>query len=123
MHAHVLIVEDDHDVAESLVESVELEGYSAKRCRNGIEALDYLAKNDLPCVILIDYLMPGMNGIAFRELQLRDKRAAAVPAILLSGAAPASADKNVRFDGYLSKPIPLADLVEVVGRHCSHAAS
>jgi CheY-like chemotaxis protein len=79
-----LVVDDDPDIRDALCELLEDEGYRAVSAANGQEALTYLKSSDLPCVILLDLMMPVMDGWAFRAEQRRSGNT--VPIVLLSAA-------------------------------------
>ena len=66
MAKRILVVEDDTSIRELLVELLESEGYGVASAVNGLEALKYLQSNENPDLILIDLMMPVMDGYAFR---------------------------------------------------------
>src|SRR5690242_5374004 len=71
--AHILVVEDDADVREALVDVLEAEGFSVAMAEDGAQALDYLGgAAPRPALILLDLMMPNMNGLQFREEQLKE---------------------------------------------------
>ena len=70
----ILIVDDDPDIRDSLKEVLEDEGYEVNGVANGREALDYLRKSPRPCVILLDLMMPVMDGWQFRKEQKQIRR-------------------------------------------------
>src|SRR5438128_8871587 len=80
----VLIVEDDADLRDMMAQLLTIEGFSATTVANGREALDYLTRGDRPDVILLDLMMPVMDGWEFRRTQLADPALADVPVIVLS---------------------------------------
>jgi CheY-like chemotaxis protein len=85
---------------------------------NGRLALEALAHAEpLPCVILLDLMMPVMNGFEFREAQLADPRIAAVPVVLMT-ADNHVVEKTARIGaaGALGKPFDIDELIRVVGR-------
>src|SRR5215510_8699670 len=63
----VLVVDDDQDIRDALCELLRDEGYEAIAVANGEEALTYLKGGNLPCVILLDLMMPVMDGWEFRR--------------------------------------------------------
>ena len=76
----VMVVEDDLEIREALMDSLTDSGWEAIGAPNGAAALQYLASTDrLPCLVLLDLMMPVMDGQAFREAQLRDDRLAHIP--------------------------------------------
>ena len=73
MHARsVLVVEDDIDIREALTGLLSEEGYAVSACANGLEALKHLRAGRHADVILLDLMMPVMDGWQFRVLQKRD---------------------------------------------------
>jgi CheY-like chemotaxis protein len=82
--AHILIADDDPDVRESLRLFFELQGHSVDEARNGQEALRRLSVGDPPCVIVLDLMMPVMDGWQFRRAQLQDPALASVPVLVIS---------------------------------------
>jgi DNA-binding response OmpR family regulator len=116
----VLIVEDDDDIREGLIELLGDEGYEARGAANGRDALALLAgAENRPCLIILDLMMPIMDGRAFREEQLRRPDVSAIPVIVIS----AYKDGDGRLDGLnisdcLAKPLDLGALLGVVRAHC-----
>ncbi len=74
---YILVVEDDKDLRDSLCEALELEGYAAVSAENGQAALRHLATGAQPCMILLDLMMPVMDGWTFRQELLKDAACAA----------------------------------------------
>src|SRR5512132_4356371 len=83
----ILIVEDDVDVRDALMQVLEFEGYRVTGASNGEEALAALRAGGRPSLILLDLMMPVMNGSQFRAAQLADRALAAIPVIVLSADA------------------------------------
>jgi two-component system, chemotaxis family, chemotaxis protein CheY len=113
----ILLVEDEDTIGQVVVDALLLEGYDVRRARNGREAMEIL-RGWLPRLILLDLMMPVMDGWAFRAAQRQLGGAAAdVPVIVLSGAreARARADELGAVEA-LSKPFDLHQVIEVVGR-------
>ena len=115
----VLIVEDDQDVSETLALVLGDEGYATALAVNGVEALELLRGGLGPCLIVLDLMMPVIDGYEFRAEQRRDPKLAAIPTVILSAAQGLSAEaKKLGVDEYLAKPVKLAALLEVVKRRC-----
>lgn len=114
----VLIVEDDPAIREALAEVLADEGYATLTAENGAEGLTCLEWVQ-PCLILLDLMMPVLDGFGFRDAQRAAPALADIPVIVLS-AFPASIETLARLDAtaYLSKPVNLNRLVEVVDRYC-----
>ena len=119
LYPRVLIVEDDADLRESLSLILEEEGFEVIRAENGRIALDYLKGNRAPCVVLLDLMMPVMNGWEFRDAQLQDPELSGIPVVVLSAdARTASKAQALGVEQYLRKPIQLDQLVGVVANFC-----
>lgn len=123
--AALLIVEDDQDIAEAIRDLLEEEGFSVARACDGQEALNYLGRcAELPRLILLDLMMPGMDGFAFREAQRADPRLASVPVVVMTANAQADAKREaLQVDEILKKPMGVDVLVKVVGRYCGRSTS
>jgi CheY-like chemotaxis protein len=113
----VLIVEDDADLREMMAQLLTLEGFSAAAVSNGREALAYLRANAAPDVILLDLMMPVMDGWEFRREQQRDTGMAEVPVIVLSALDQPRAE-DVHADAFIKKPLDFDRLLELIRRYC-----
>lgn len=114
----VMVIEDDDDIREDIREILQHEGYRVAEARDGAEALAWLRSADAPSVILLDLMMPHMDGWEFRAEQRKDPALAQIPTVLLSGAGDlAKHMKELEAAAYLSKPFKLARLLEVVASH------
>lgn len=82
----VLVVDDDADVRELLRVALQSDGYDVAGVDNGREALHHLRSHADTCIILLDLMLPVMNGTHFRTAQLHDRSLAWMPVILMSGA-------------------------------------
>jgi CheY-like chemotaxis protein len=116
----VLVVEDDFDVLGAIAAILEEAGYEVVRAANGVEALGQLGDLKGRCdLILLDLMMPVMNGWDFRRKQKETPAFAGVPVLLMSaGAHMATVSGDLDAVGYLTKPVELSDLLDVVRRHC-----
>ncbi len=117
-HRPVLIVEDDADLREMMAQLLALEGYVATTVANGLEALEYLERGDKPDVILLDLMMPVMDGWEFRRQQQAVPTLANVPVIILSAIDQRRA-AEVDAVAFLKKPLDFDRLLELVRRFCS----
>jgi CheY-like chemotaxis protein len=109
----VLLVEDDDDMRMDLAELLRAEGFEVEVAAHGAEALAMLRTTDPPDVILLDLMMPTMDGWAFRAEQRADARLCAIPVLVLTAAALADI-RELGAAAYLSKPIQLERLVAEV---------
>jgi CheY-like chemotaxis protein len=119
-HRRVLIVEDNLDIRGTLELVLEAGGFAVAVAANGAEALDLLRATDtLPSVILLDLMMPVMDGYAFRAAQEKDPKLASIPVILLTADNHAEAKGlSLHAAGSLQKPVDLDVLLTEVGQHC-----
>lgn len=110
----VLIVEDDVDIREALAENLRDAGYSVREAENGKEALDYLQSDARdPCLVLLDLMMPVMNGAELLQALHQGHRLAALPVVVVSaGGAPSEAQGARRFLRKPPNPELLLALVE-----------
>jgi CheY-like chemotaxis protein len=115
MNHTVLVVEDEEDLREMMREALELHGYAVVTAREGKDALDKLARIDRVCLILLDLLMPGMNGWDFFETIREQPKLASVPVIVHSSAASRAPAGVTRV---LQKPLVLDRLLSTVEQYC-----
>lgn len=117
MSGTVLIVEDDLNTREMLGQFLELEGYKVETAENGKRALERLGSGMGACVILLDLMMPVMDGWQFRQEQIRDASLANIPVIVVSAAGCERLEK-IQANAYLSKPVDLDELLGCVTQFC-----
>jgi signal transduction histidine kinase len=115
----VLVVEDDADIRDSLAAVLEDEGLAVSTAQHGAEALRMLRSGPLPSVVLLDLMMPVMNGWELVQRMRDDPRLAAIPVVVTSAAADRPPPE---VDCVLPKPIDLARLLEAVRGYCGQAA-
>jgi CheY-like chemotaxis protein len=114
---HVLIVEDDEAVREALATFLEVEGYPVLVAGDGEEALRQLRAQTSVGIILLDLMMPVMNGWQFREHQLKDPTIASIPVLVVTAddrAAQRAADIGAA--GFMTKPIEFDQLLRQIAR-------
>lgn len=119
--ARILVVEDDVAIRETIAELLQEEGYAVSCASNGAEALDRLAAVDQPPnLIVLDLMMPIMDGWAFRSVQRGDPRLSAIPVLVLSAGhgGDSRAVANLAAEAFLPKPFDLASFVDAVHRLC-----
>jgi CheY-like chemotaxis protein len=116
----ILVVEDDPDIRFGLAVLLEDEGYEVVTAANGREALAQLhAMPVAPCVILLDLMMPDMDGWEFRAEQRREPLLASIPVIVLSAAADLpTRTAKLGVAGVMQKPIHVGELLKTIKRHC-----
>jgi len=116
-HCPVLIVEDDEDLREMMAQLLTLEGFQTATVANGREALEYLHQAAKPDVILLDLMMPVMDGWEFRRQQQADPSLAPVPVIVLSALDQGRAS-NLEATAFLKKPLDFDRLLTLVRTYC-----
>src|SRR5687767_4272657 len=114
----VLVVDDDFDLRE-VVESVLVDaGLHVDWAANGREACEYLDRNAAPSLILLDLMMPELDGRQFRERQMSRQAWARVPVVVFSGLPDArEAAHRLGAVAVLEKPCRPEDLLAAVERH------
>jgi CheY-like chemotaxis protein len=120
----VMIVEDDRDVRETIAEILADHSYDTLLASNGQEALSRLrTAAEKPSVILLDIMMPVMNGWEFRALQKTDAALSEIPVVVITAHADASrAAAEMDAAGFLRKPVKLESLLASVSRFCCETA-
>lgn len=113
----VLVVEDDNDLRESICAVLKDAGYSSWPAENGEVALER-ARAERPCIILLDLMMPIMNGWEFRSEQLRDPELSSIPVIIMTADGRAREKAKTLHADYLRKPITLDALLHLVDDYC-----
>jgi CheY-like chemotaxis protein len=114
---NILLVEDDGAIRDSIAEILEGEGYRVVQASNGAEALERLRCDRNPDLILLDLMMPVMDGWQFRDRQEHDPRIRNIPVLVIS--ADHALDQKLdelRVDGWLAKPFALESLLAAIGR-------
>jgi CheY-like chemotaxis protein len=117
----VLVVDDDNEIRDTMVEVLNDEGYEAVGASDGIEALAQLRDPaDRWCLVLLDLMMPNMDGRTFRAEQLQDPAIAPIPVVIISAMNDvAAAAEELEVAAHMTKPIPLRELIQVVRQFCA----
>ena len=115
----ILVVDDDPDVRDAISTVLSDEGYGVTSVGNGREALEHLHHRTRPSLILLDMMMPEMDGWSFRQELKKLPDLSSIPIVILS------AHGNVRdaalalgVADYLRKPLQLDSLLEIAERYC-----
>jgi len=118
MTRFVLVVDDDRDIRDSLVELIEDQGYRAIGAGNGVEALEVLRTCAAPpCLILLDLMMPLMDGREFREHQVGNPAWRDIPVIVVSAYNDVEDQARALGVDHMRKPLAMRPLIEAVERH------
>lgn len=114
----ILVVDDDEDIRETLRLALEDEGYNVVTAANGLEALEYLRTSPAPSLILLDLMMPAMDGWQFCAELDRQPTRTIVPVIVVSASACTHAiPTSSAVVACIHKPVQLEGLLETIQRH------
>jgi CheY-like chemotaxis protein len=114
----VLIVDDCPHCRDTLGILFGLHGFGVATAADGGEALAYLGRHPAPCLIVLDLMMPGMDGRQFRAAQLRDPALAPIPVVVCSAVADLTDPADLPgVQALLAKPVDPAELVALARRH------
>jgi CheY-like chemotaxis protein len=111
----ILIVDDEFGIVEALVDFLQDEGYRTATALNGRQALEQM-KVERPVLVLLDYMLPVMNGPAVLEEMKADPALQKVPVVLMS-ASPPKSWRHLPATEFLPKPFGLAQLIDIIERH------
>jgi len=119
-HGWILVIDDEQAARESVVETLNDSGCEALGASDGAEGrLQLESRADLPCMIILDLMMPGMNGWQFREWQRSTPRFSSVPVVVIS--AVVDLDRQMVALGVaeaISKPVLFGTLFDRVETRC-----
>jgi CheY-like chemotaxis protein len=114
----VLVVEDDANIRQDLAFLIRMKGFNVETASHGEEALQKLDQMGSACMIILDLMMPVMDGWELRAALLEDPRYADITVIVLSGIASAQTAKGLKAVDYLTKPIDFGKLYKLVDTYC-----
>jgi two-component system chemotaxis response regulator CheY len=118
MEKSQVVIEDDEAIRESMFDLLSMEGYTVLGFSNGQEAMNGLDALTNPCLILLDWMMPVMDGAEFLQArQSLQGPAKSAPVIVVSAVAGKIADAPTA-SGFLRKPLDLDVLLDIVAKHC-----
>lgn len=117
----ILIVEDDEDIRNAMIDVLESEGYKTESAINGKDALEKLAKISKPCLVLLDMMMPIMNGREFLDQVMKDAKLAPIPVMIVSAVADKTNTEGAI--GFLKKPIDIDLVLDIVAQYCDESRS
>ena len=123
-HGHsILVVDDQPESSDAVGLLLEQQGIGVRIAHDGEEALAALQRGFRPCLVVVDLMMPKMDGWEFRQRQLSDPEFAGIPVLIMSGYP--NADKAAGTLGVrtvLKKPLSVPRLLSLVNRHCTRDA-
>jgi CheY-like chemotaxis protein len=110
----ILVVDDEFGVVEVLVAALEDEGYRVVAAANGRHGLQLIAEHR-PDLVLVDYMMPLMNGVDMVAAMRKEEASRSIPVIFMSSVHEAQVRETVgEYAGFLRKPFRSSTLVDLV---------
>jgi CheY-like chemotaxis protein len=115
----ILIIDDDFELREGIAQTLADEGLRVATAENGREGLEYLRRAPAPRLILLDLMMPIMNGWQFCAFKRADPALAPIPVVAVSAAAKLdpTSPYYIDVDGVITKPVDVDELLSMVWRH------
>jgi CheY-like chemotaxis protein len=117
----VLIVDDDESIRETMQLALELRGYEVVTAGNGKEGIEALEHSPFPCVILLDLMMPVMDGWGFVERLERDPALGSIPVVVVTAFAERA--DSIKAERVIAKPVTLEVLYKTVRSFCDGDSS
>ena len=117
----VLVVDDDQDILDAICDILEGEGYGVARARHGVEALERLRERR-PDLILLDLMMPVMDGVAFAEALRRSGVKPQIPIVVISADGNPQKAASIGARAFLAKPFDVDALLSHVASAAQQAA-
>lgn len=114
----ILIVEDEKDIRKNLKKILEMEGYLVEQAENGKEALAILhSSTSLPAMIILDLMMPVMDGFEFRDQQEKIPKIATIPIAIMTADDHIDEKKmRIRAAAAMKKPASIQTILDTVKR-------
>lgn len=116
--ASVLVVEDDDDIREVLADTLADHGYRVYQARHGLDALEHMREYGVPNIILLDLMMPVMNGFDFLAEKAKEPAFASVPVVVITAGRQDGPIDGVR----VTLPKPIRDMRAMLRAIEQHAA-
>jgi len=115
MPTKVLVFDDDPDLVAICSLILESEGYAVEAARNGSEAVDKLQDHDDIDLVLLDVMMPVLDGISVCKMVKRNPRTKDLPVVLISASSVLREKGKDLADAVIEKPFDIDDLINTVG--------
>jgi CheY-like chemotaxis protein len=114
----ILLCEDDPDIRDSVTEILEEAGYTVLGATSGDEALRLLSRHERPALLLLDLMMPGMNGWELYKELRQDPLWSSIPIVVFSAMPRVEGYADaIGAVEYLRKPLAMDELLGAVARH------
>ncbi len=114
----ILTVDDDEEIRIALADMLEMEGFETVWAKNGQVALEYLRRipdGELPDLVLLDYMMPIMNGQQFYQEMRKERRLNHIPVVVMTANGNlVNVMERVNVGGFMSKPMDYDTVVKMV---------
>ncbi len=116
----ILIVDDDPDLRETMKDLLTFEGFKATTAGNGVEALEQVTQQEKPCLVLLDLMMPVMDGWQFLEIleKQHGQILSRLQIVVVSAVADLSALQNRYRCKVMKKPADVQSLVAIARQYC-----
>jgi CheY-like chemotaxis protein len=115
---NILVIDDDQAIRETIQDVLEIHGYNVITARDGKEGIKKLSSmNVAPCLILLDLMMPGMNGWGFLDYQKNNSSFSQIPVVICS--AYEGSARSIGTYPVLIKPLKLDSLVGAIKVFCA----
>src|SRR3954453_16415900 len=118
---HLLLVEDDCDIGETVCEFVRAEGYEVTWAPDGIAALEHLRAGHRPALIVTDFMMPRLSGADLVQELRNNRQLAGIPVVVVSAVPELAAAAGIPPSVLVTKPVDLLQLMELVSRFCQRS--
>jgi CheY-like chemotaxis protein len=116
MSKYILVIDDDEGIRDGLTALLQDEGYHVTAVENGKKALDILASGPFPAVIILDLMMPVMDGAQFCAERSKCPRISSIPVILLTASSLSNQTMTLPVSHWLRKPIEIENFLNLVQR-------
>ena len=117
MSKTILIIEDNPSVVATMKNLLEIEGYTVHTAENGKDGIEKLKGLNDASLILLDMMMPVMNGWHFLDFQRSNSRFSKIPVVIVSAFAESA--KSVKPQDFIPKPVNLQTLLNTVQKYCA----
>lgn len=119
INRNIALIEDDVAIRESVQDALESEDYIVQAFKNGDDAIQNMGKGPAPALILLDLMMPVMDGWQFMEARKNlPAELSTVPVFIMSAVINPDKFKDVGATGYIRKPMDLNALLQLVESYC-----
>jgi CheY-like chemotaxis protein len=118
VYNQILVVDDDPEIRTAMREVLVEEGYAVATAENGRAALDYLCRSEAPRMILLDLMMPTMDGWEFLSERERHPALRRIPVAVITASELPAHPVALAPDHCLAKPVDLKSVLRLIERHC-----